>query len=179
MTAPPSARSSARPSAPPSVRPATPGDGSRLGELDRASWSHLHAVTPRPSPPYAPFFDAGHLPVHHLVAELDGLGVVGYIRAVPPTGLESNAHVRQIQGLVVDGRARRRGVARALLDAACERARQDGALRMTLRVLAENGPARELYGAAGFAVEGVLPGEFLLNGRYVDDVLMGRPLAAP
>jgi hypothetical protein len=25
-------------------------------------------------------------------------------------------------------------------------------------------------------VEGVLPGEFLLEGAFVDDVLMGRPL---
>ncbi|MBW8802021.1 MAG: GNAT family N-acetyltransferase, partial [Streptomyces sp.] len=28
----------------------------------------------------------------------------------------------------------------------------------------------------GFAVEGVLPEEFLLAGEYVDDVLMGRRL---
>jgi ribosomal protein S18 acetylase RimI-like enzyme len=161
---------------PPAVRAATHSDDARLGELDRSHWSPLHSVQARPKPPGTPFFD-GAPPAHVLVAELEDLGVAGYIRVEPPTELEANAHVRQIQGLVVDDRARRRGVARVLLEAACDRARQEGAVRITLRVLAHNGPARELYGAAGFAVEGVLPGEFLLNGEYVDDVLMGRRLA--
>ncbi|MFE0320554.1 GNAT family N-acetyltransferase, partial [Streptomyces albogriseolus] len=35
---------------------------------------------------------------------------------------------------------------------------------------------RTLYASEGFAVEGVLPGEFHLDGRYVDDVLMGQSL---
>lgn len=158
------------------VRAATFADRAVLGELERSNWSPLHAVVPPAKPPYAPFFDGTHLPAHVLVGELEGFGVAGYIRVVPPTELPSNAHVRQIQGLVVDGKARGRGVARALLEAACDRARQEGARRMTLRVLAHNGPARRLYEAAGFAVEGVLPGEFLLNGEYVDDILMGRSL---
>lgn len=129
---------------------------------------------PPPRPPHPPFFDEAHLPAHHLVAEMPGRGPVGYIRLVPPTDLESNAHVRQIQGLVVDPAARGCGVARALLDAACERARGQGARRVTLRVLGHNTPARELYAAAGFVVEGVLRGEFELDGEYRDDVLMGR-----
>src|SRR3712207_6970927 len=54
------------------------------------------------------------------------------------------------------------------------RSRRQGATRMTLRVLAHNTPARRLYESEGFAVEGVLPGEFHLDGRYVDDVFMGR-----
>lgn len=43
-------------------------------------------------------------------------------------------------------------------------------------MLGHNTPARKLYEAEGFAVEGVLPEEFLLDGKYVDDVLMGRAL---
>jgi ribosomal protein S18 acetylase RimI-like enzyme len=160
----------------PEVRAARPADESVLGELDRRSWSSRHAVTERPEPPYLPFFDEAHPPGRHLVAELEDLGVVGYIRVVPPTPLETNAHVRQIQGLVVAEAARRRGVALALLEGACELARREGAVRMTLRVLGHNAPARALYASAGFAVEGVLPGEFLVDGRYVDDVLMGRRL---
>ncbi|NED74569.1 GNAT family N-acetyltransferase, partial [Streptomyces sp. SID9944] len=53
-------------------------------------------------------------------------------------------------------------------------ARRQGARRITLRVLGHNTPARRLYESEGYAVEGVLPGEFLLEGAYVDDVLMGR-----
>ncbi|MBB5933385.1 GNAT family N-acetyltransferase [Streptomyces zagrosensis] len=157
------------------VRLARSADGAALGALDRRAWSRLHSVQPRPTPPYAPFFDAQHPPAQHLVAEVDGR-VAGYIRLLPPTPLAANAHVRQIQGLAVDEWARGRGVGRGLLHAACAEARRQGAVRLTLRVLGHNTPARRLYEAAGFAVEGVLAGEFLLEGAYVDDVLMGRSL---
>ncbi|MFJ8919641.1 GNAT family N-acetyltransferase [Streptomyces sp. NPDC102415] len=176
------------------VRPAVPGDGPALGELDRATWSTLHAVQPRPQPPYEPFFDDRHRPEDILVAEavaeagteaepgaVAGAGevrIAGYLRLVRPTPLACNAHVRQIQGLAVAGWARRHGVARALLHAAYAEARRQGAGRLTLRVLGHNSAARALYEAEGFAVEGVLPGEFFLGGRYVDDVLMGRSLTA-
>ncbi|MFF5896331.1 GNAT family N-acetyltransferase [Streptomyces argenteolus] len=162
------------------VRLAVPQDESALGELDRATWSTLHAVQPRPVPPYEPFFDARHRPEEFLLAEAatgaGGTHIAGYLRLARPTPLACNAHVRQIQGLAVAGWARRHGVARALLHAAYAEARRQGAGRLTLRVLGHNAPARALYAAEGFAVEGVLPGEFFLGGRYVDDVLMGRSL---
>ncbi|UGY90986.1 GNAT family N-acetyltransferase [Streptomyces gobiensis] len=158
------------------IRAAVPADGVPLAELDRRIWSPLHAVSPRPRPPYRPLFDATHPPRQHLIAELDGR-IAGYIRVVPPTPLASNAHVRQIQGLAVDNWARGRGVARALLRSAMDASRRQGAVRITLRVLSHNVPARALYASEGFAVEGVLPGEFLLEGEYIDDVLMGRSLA--
>ncbi|MBT2366452.1 GNAT family N-acetyltransferase [Streptomyces sp. ISL-10] len=165
-----------RPAVRPLIRPARAADDTALGELDRETWSPLHAVQPRPEPPYGPFFDPMHRPEDFLVAE-DGDGtLLGFIRLVRPTPLACNRHVRQIQGLAVAGRARGLGVGRALLRAACDEARRQGAIRITLRVLGHNAPARALYAAEGFTVEGVLPGEFLLEGRYVDDVLMGRSL---
>ncbi|MGP3638442.1 GNAT family N-acetyltransferase [Streptomyces sp. 24-1644] len=164
------------------VRHAVLADNEALGELDRATWSTLHAVQPRPQPPYDSFFDEGHRPQDFLVAEAENAGgeaaVAGYIRLVAPTPLACNAHVRQIQGLAVADWARGRGLARALLRASFAEARRQGANRITLRVLGHNTPARALYTAEGFAVEGVLPGEFFLHGRYVDDVLMGRSLVA-
>ncbi|MFE7479343.1 GNAT family N-acetyltransferase [Streptomyces sp. NPDC057552] len=195
-----------------SVRPARPADEEALGELDRSTWSTLHAVVPRPQPPYEPFFDERHRPGDFLVAEAEaitgtgteseaeseagfgtgaitrsgsgsgavtgsgGARIAGYIRLVLPTPLASNAHVRQIQGLAVAPWARGAGVGRTLLRAACAEARRQGANRITLRVLGHNTPARALYASEGFAVEGVLSGEFFLHGRYVDDVLMGRSL---
>ena len=159
----------------PNIRTALPDDDEELGALDRATWSHLHAVMPRPQPPYAPFFDERHAPDDHLVAEIDRR-IVGYIRLAFPTELACNAHVRQIQGLAVADEARGHGVGRALVRAAVEEARRRGARRLTLRVLGHNTPARRLYEAEGFAVEGVLPEEFLLDGKYVDDVFMGRAL---
>ncbi|KOT64120.1 MULTISPECIES: GNAT family N-acetyltransferase [Streptomyces] len=157
------------------VRTAVLADEEPLAVLDRRTWSTLHAVTPRPQPPYDRFFDDRHRPEDLLVAEIAGR-LAGYIRLVPPTPLPCNAHVRQIQGLAVDTWARGRGVARTLLDAACARALDEGARRVTLRVLGHNAPARRLYEAAGFSVEGVLPEEFLLEGKYVDDVMMGKVL---
>ncbi|MDL2079175.1 GNAT family N-acetyltransferase [Streptomyces sp. GXMU-J15] len=160
---------------PPRIRIARLADEQDLARLDRDTWSTLHAVTPRPQPPYRPFFDERHLPEDFLVAELDGC-VAGYIRIVPPTPLASNAHVQQIQGLAVTESARGRGVGRALIRAAVEEARRRGARRLTLRVLGHNTPARKLYESEGFVVEGVLPEEFCLDGTYVDDVVMGRRL---
>ncbi|MEU7030300.1 GNAT family N-acetyltransferase [Streptomyces sp. NPDC046275] len=156
------------------VRTAVAADEPALAALDRATWSPLHAVQPRPGPE-DPFFDERHLPGDYLVAERDGT-LLGYVRVVAPIPLACHAHVRQIQGLAVAEAARGRGVARALLRAAADRARAEGARRLTLRVLGHNAPARALYESEGFTVEGVLPGEFLLAGAFVDDVLMGRSL---
>ncbi|MER5542064.1 N-acetyltransferase family protein [Streptomyces sp. NPDC001118] len=156
----------------PSIRVAVAGDEEALALLDRATWSTLHAVSPQPE---GPFFDERHVPQDYLVAEADGR-VVGYIRIARPTPLASNAHVLQIQGLAVADEARGRGLGRALIRAAGEEARRRGARRLTLRVLGHNAPARALYESEGFAVEGVQPEEFLLDGAYVDDVLMGRKL---
>jgi ribosomal protein S18 acetylase RimI-like enzyme len=156
----------------PSLRHAAPADEDALARLDHAVWSHLHAVTPRPGRP-EPFFHERCGPRDHLVAELGGR-VVGYVRLGFPTPLASNAHVRQIRGIAVADEARGLGVGRALVRAAVEEARRLGARRITLRVLGHNTPARKLYESEGFVVEGVQPEEFLLDGAYVDDVLMGQ-----
>ncbi|MEU6475588.1 GNAT family N-acetyltransferase [Streptomyces sp. NPDC047017] len=157
------------------VRRAASGDEEALGRLDRAVWSPLHSVQPRPEEPYEPFFTPRTGPRDHLVAERAGR-LVGYVRVGRPTALASNAHVRQINGLAVAEEARGTGVGRALLRAAVAEARRQGARRLTLRVLGHNAPARRLYASEGFAVEGVQPEEFHLDGAYVDDVLMGRRL---
>ncbi|WP_338695837.1 GNAT family N-acetyltransferase [Streptomyces sp. Q6] len=159
----------------PHIRFAVADDDEALARLDRDTWSHLHAVKGPEQPPYPGFFTERFGPRDHLVAELDGR-IVGYVRIGYPTSLVANAHVRQIQGLAVADAARGRGVGRLLVRAAIGRARSVGARRITLRVLGHNTPARKLYEAEGFVVEGVLPEEFLLDGAYVDDVLMGRTL---
>ncbi|MFR9797154.1 N-acetyltransferase family protein [Streptomyces sp. MS06] len=157
-----------------SIRTARPDDEEPLARLDRAVWSYQHAVTPAPRP-QEPFFREGAGPGAHLVAELGGR-LVGYVRLGFPTSLASNSHVRQIRGLAVADEARGRGVGRALVRAAVDQARDGGFRRITLRVLGHNAAARALYESEGFVVEGVQPGEFRLEGAYVDDVLMGRSL---
>ncbi len=178
------------------IRGAVPGDDRALAELDHRAWSPDSAVTERP-PAESAFFGPGTTPDQFLVAVPGGPASsgpasggpgsrepgsgggqpAGYVRVIPPTTLPSNAHVRQICGLAVEPSLRGGGIGRALVDAACDWASRAGARRITLRVLSSNAPARRLYEAAGFTVEGVLPGEFHIAGRHVDDIMMGRPLS--
>ncbi|WP_354639814.1 GNAT family N-acetyltransferase [Kitasatospora camelliae] len=156
------------------IRPATFEDDEELVELNRVIWSRLSEVSPKPAEG-ARMFDERHPPEQYRVAELDGR-IVGFVRQVPPTPLATNGHVRQIQGLGVLPDVRGRGVGDALVDAACDAAREAGARRLTLRVLAHNTPARRLYERHGFRIEGTLHEEFLLDGTYVDDIWMARSL---
>jgi ribosomal protein S18 acetylase RimI-like enzyme len=156
------------------VRTAQAADDAALAALDHRCWAIEHEVMPRRNE-HAPFFSDRTEMSDVLVAEIDG-EIAGWTKLAHPTPVASNAHVQQIQGLAVDPRWRRRGVGRALIDAACDLARSRGARRITLRVLGTNPGARQLYETAGFVVEGVLPGEFYLGGKYVDDIFMGRPL---
>jgi ribosomal protein S18 acetylase RimI-like enzyme len=110
-----------------------------------------------------------------LVALVDG-EIAGYVTLKPATELQASDHVLHIAGLAVAETVQRRGVGRALMDAAVDEARRRGARRLTLRVLAPNAAARRLYEGCGFVVEGVLRGEFHLDGEDVDDVLMARAL---
>ena len=157
-----------------SIRTATPADGPRLVALDRLTWSEESAVVPR-WPADTDFF-AGRAPEDVLVAERDG-AVVGYTALGHPTPVAANRHVLQIQGLAVDPAGQGRGVGRALVEAAIAEAARRGARRLGLRVLGGNARAQALYASCGFVVEGVLREEFLLGGRYVDDVLMARAVS--
>jgi ribosomal protein S18 acetylase RimI-like enzyme len=157
------------------VRIATPADEDVLRALDLATWSTLVSPAPRP-PDDRPFFGESTRPEEVLVAVVDGK-VVGYSKLQRPTPLPASDHVRTINGFVVAPGRRRQGIGTSLLRATADAARADGARRLTLRVLGHNVGARRLYESHGFVVEGVLRGEFLLDGEYADDVLMARDLS--
>ncbi|MEU9160000.1 GNAT family N-acetyltransferase [Streptomyces sp. NPDC048424] len=159
------------------IRPARAEDEREILELHRSAWSRVSEPGPK-RPADAAVFDERHPVENFLVAE-HGRRIVGYIAQAPASPLASNRHVRHIQGLAVLPSARGGGVGQALVEAACAAARTGGARRMTLRVLGHNEPARQLYRRCGFAVVGVLPEEFLLDGAYVDDVWMSRSLTGP
>ncbi len=158
------------------VRPATDADLPRLHTIDLATRSTRSspADPSRATDPERFRLDLPNL----LVAVVDGtvqaLALLGR-----PTPLRSNDHVLMLQGLDVHPGAQRRGVGRRVLAAVLDEARRRGARRLTLRVLATNEPARLLYESMGFVVEGVLVGEFVLDGDEMDDVLMARRLDDP
>ncbi len=161
------------------VRSARESDQAALSDLDAAAWSPESGFPSviQAGHPAATFFTAADPPGIHLVAEL-GETVVGYVRLKPPTRLPENVHVTHVSGLAVLPAARRRGVAAALMTAAEPFARTRGSRKLSLRVLSTNQPAIRLYERLRFEREGVLKDEFLISGRYVDDVLMAKRLWA-
>jgi ribosomal protein S18 acetylase RimI-like enzyme len=156
------------------IRPAEPSDEAALAALDRATWSTLSSPAPLPGPGRA-FFDESNWPEDVLVAMVDG-EIAGYVRLVRATPLAVSDHVLTVNGIAVDPARRRCGIGRALVAAAAREARERGARRLTLRVLDHNEAALALYESAGFVVEGVQRGEFLLDGEYRNDVLMALDL---
>jgi ribosomal protein S18 acetylase RimI-like enzyme len=159
------------------VRHAQPADDAALAELDASAWTPESGFpsVKQASRGRATFFTADNPPDAHLVAVLSGR-VVGYIRLKAPTHLPENAHVIQVQGLAVHPGAQRQGAATALLTAAEQWVRDRGTRKLSLRVLGTNRVALGLYERLGFIREGVLREEFLINGSYVDDVLMTKHL---
>ncbi len=129
------------------------------------------------APATEPFFRPGRQPGDILVATVDG-EVTGYVKLGLSLPLESARHALEIQGLAVDPAHERRGIGRQLVMAAVSEAANRGARRLALRVLGDNAAARALYESCGFVVEGVVREAFLLDGRYVDDVLMVMFLTA-
>jgi ribosomal protein S18 acetylase RimI-like enzyme len=153
-----------------------PADEDALAALDLATWNWLSSPAPKPEPGSGwTFFDERTAPDDVLVALVEG-EVAGYVKLIRAHPLAASEHVVKINGIAVDPGRRRGGVGRALLEAAVAEARARGARRLTLHVLAPNAAARRLYESAGFEVEGVQRGEFLLEGEYVDDVLMALDL---
>ena len=83
----------------------------------------------------------------------------------------SCAHVAGL-GLMVAREHRRRGVGRALMDAAERWARSVGVTKLELHVFPHNEPAIKLYEEFGFEHEGLRRGHFRRGGQLVDAVLM-------
>jgi ribosomal protein S18 acetylase RimI-like enzyme len=152
------------------IRPARLDDEPALQVIDQDTWTSL--VSPAPTPPVGRPFFSDHTRVPDVfVAEVDGR-VVGYAKVGQDIGLASHAQVLELAGLAVSPTAQGNGVGRKLVDESIAEARRRGARKLSLRVLAPNTGARRLYESAGFVVEGTLIGEFLLDGKLVDDVLM-------
>ncbi|WIV54508.1 GNAT family N-acetyltransferase [Amycolatopsis nalaikhensis] len=157
------------------IRTARADDEAALAGIDQRTWTAVVSPAPAP-PPGTPFFDEDARPEDFLVAEHDG-AVAGYVRLAAGFGIPAHRHVLVIGGLAVDPDRQRLGIARRLVDAAVAEARRRGARKLTLRVLGHNTAARRVYERCGFVVEGVLRGEFRVDGADVDDVLMACALA--
>ncbi len=87
----------------------------------------------------------------------------------------SSTHVADL-GLMVAATHRRRGVGRALLEAAVTWARRAAVSKLELHVFPWNEPAIQLYEAFGFEREGLRRRHYLRDGVAVDALLMAYHL---
>ena len=160
------------------IRVARASDEAQLARLDRISWSPQSGFPSVIQQAGRVFFLTDSPPQAFLVGEIDG-AIVGYIRLGSPVPLPENAHVLAVMGLAVSPDARGRGVATALLAAAEQCARTRGARKLSLRTFSTNPEAIRLYTRFGFEQEGVLRAEFLIEGQYVNDILLAKYLTGP
>ncbi|MFI0467131.1 GNAT family N-acetyltransferase [Saccharopolyspora sp. 5N102] len=163
------------------VRAAVQDDERTLARIAHAAWSWESAANPQPSLE-TPFFNDAILP-GNVLAAVEGGQVLGFAKLVPmslaqPKIASATTHVQQVYGFSVAPEHQGRGVGSALLHAVRQEAVARNARRITLRVLSTNTRAQALYLRHGYKVEGSLEGEFFLQGKYVDDVLMALDLSA-
>jgi len=85
-----------------------------------------------------------------LVAADESEGLLGFAQLYPTWCSLLAGPVYVLYDLYVPPHSRRRGVARALLEAAADRARRDGKLRMTLSTARTNVNAQALYESLGW-----------------------------
>ena len=85
-----------------------------------------------------------------LVAADESEQLLGFTQLYPTWCSLLAGPVYVLYDLYVSPRARRRGIARALLEAAAARARRDGKLRMTLSTAKTNVNAQALYESLGW-----------------------------
>jgi RimJ/RimL family protein N-acetyltransferase len=104
-----------------------------------------------------------------LVAEAPE-GIVGRL-SVTRDQHPSSSHVADI-GLMVAREYRRRGVGRALLEAAVEWSKRSGISKLELHVFPYNEAAIRLYEAFGFEREGYRRRHYRRGHEYVDAILM-------
>ncbi|MEV0647720.1 GNAT family N-acetyltransferase [Phytomonospora sp. NPDC050363] len=159
---------------PVTIRKATADDDDALKAVEAVSWDSSSGF-PSMREPKETFFNERVGPERYLLAIHDDR-VVGYSRLMPKTPIPENAHVLGVFGLAVIPDARGLGVASALLEASADEARKQGCRKLSLQVFATNHAAQKLYAKHGYVVEGVAKDEFLIDGVYVDDIMLTKVL---
>jgi ribosomal protein S18 acetylase RimI-like enzyme len=155
------------------VRRAVSSDEAALLALDQSAWSAESGFPSMTTPDRTSFFDERSGPDAHLIAEYNG-ELVGYLRLQDKYPLVEGAGVLAINGLAVSASARRLGVGSALLEEAAAEGKRRGARKITLNVFSSNTVAQRLYERHGYVLEARRRDEFMIEGRYVDDLGLAK-----
>ncbi|MBD8891053.1 GNAT family N-acetyltransferase [Roseibium litorale] len=111
-------------------------------------------------------------PVFAAFLDREPVGLMGLF----PESLAKMAHRASIMMVYVRKNLRGTGLARELLAAVTDHARNCGILQLELVVSAENPAAMRFYQREGFVEYGRLPGGYIYDGKEIVDVLMMRRL---
>jgi RimJ/RimL family protein N-acetyltransferase len=157
------------------IRRATPGDAGELAALGEAV-----AAEPEAWLPSEAWRSAGQerrslraLAKHPDAAVFVAAapeGIVGRL-SVARDPLPASRHVADV-GLMVDAGWRRRGVGRALLEAAIAWASREDVRKLELHVFPHNEAAIALYESLGFEREGYRRAHYRRGTEYLDAILM-------
>ena len=163
----------------PHVRPATPADIPAITRIYAHAVRHGTASFELEPPDEAEMtrrqralLDAGY---PYLVAEIDG-SVAGYAYAGPYRTRPAYRFSVE-NSIYVAPQAHRRGIGRVLLDALIAQCEARG-YRLMIAVIGDSAqvPSIELHRAAGFKMVGAFEGVGYKFDRWLDSVLMQRPL---
>jgi phosphinothricin acetyltransferase len=155
----------------PAVRPMRPDDAAAVIAIYQAGLDAGQASFETTAPEWAAF-DAGRLPAHRLVAELDGR-VVGWVAVSPVSARPVYAGVVE-HSVYVDPDRRGVGIGRRLLAALIDSTEAAGVWTIQSGVFPENAASLALHRAAGFRTVGTRERIGCHHGVWRDVVLLER-----
>lgn len=160
------------------IRPAEAGDVAgliRLSDDIRAEGIYFVAEEPRLSADeWAEYLHFLNSERNLVLAALHAERVIGTITVVAGR-LRKTRHVAEV-GMGVAAPYRGAGIGGALMEIALDWSVAQDLVRLELSVFANNERALALYRKFGFVEEGRRRAKYLIDGVYVDEVVMGRLL---
>jgi phosphinothricin acetyltransferase len=118
---------------------------------------------------------AGRSPRHPVIVAVDGDQIVGWASLNPFNFRAAYDYVADFS-VYVDRERRGTGVGTALLQALEERARTAGFHKLVLAAIAHNAAGSRLYERCGFRLIGIYEEQGMLDGHWVDVVVMEKIL---
>lgn len=161
------------------IRDATPADAEAIARIYNQGIEDRVATleTTLRSPEERAAWLAARGPRHPVLVAEDGVGVAGWGSLNPFNPRPVYDHVVDFSVYVARER-RGQGVGRLLLEALEERARAIGYHKMVLAAFPTNAAGMRLYTNRGFRTVGIYREQGLLDGRWVDVVIMEKLLTS-
>lgn len=159
------------------IRPAETGDQPAiLANIDAVCAEEIYLSTDT----YVPTSDWRHVfedpsnngDSHLLIVAQTGGVIIGHLRVFPALPGSKCRHVGDI-GIVLITAWRDQGIGTAMLEYSIAWAGQSGYEKLIASTMATNQRAMKIFSKLGFIQEGIRKAQFLVQGNYIDEVLLG------